>query len=77
MTALTRWIQWDHCHCATATPPCHSYLASDNLHSPMLRQLTPSDIENALPGGLAFDAQRGEGVIFHMISGVAEFGKIG
>lgn len=57
-------------------PRC--YTATDNLESHAYRGLTPDDlIEIAATNGLHFDAARQEGVVFHLIGALSEFGKLG
>jgi hypothetical protein len=62
----------------TATgQPCH-YFASDNLHDPAYRGLTPGDlIDIAVDNGLHFDAASQQGVVFHLIGALSEHGKLG
>jgi hypothetical protein len=60
-----------------AGKPC-SYYSSDNLHEERYRGLTPSDlIEIAATKGLHFNAATQEGVVFHLIGALSEFGKLG
>ena len=57
--------------------PCF-YYASDNLHAERYRGLTPSDlIDIAATHGLHFNAATQEGVVFHLIGALSEFGKLG
>ena len=57
-------------------PRC--YYASDNLESERYRGLTPYDlVDIAVVNGLHFHAATGEGVAFHLISALSEFGKLG
>ena len=57
-------------------PRC--YYASDNLESPHYRGLTPYDlVDIAAMNGLHFHAATGEGVAFHLIGALSEFGKLG
>ena len=57
--------------------PC-SYYASDNLHAPHYRGLTPEDlIDIAVANRLHFNAARHEGLVFHLIGALSEFGKLG
>lgn len=57
-------------------PRC--YYASDNLESEAYRGLTPDDlIDIAVLNGLHFHAATGEGVVFHLIGALSEFGKLG
>ena len=57
--------------------PCH-YYASDNLHATHYRGLTPEDlIDIAVANGLHFNAASQEGVVFHLIGALSEFGKLG
>jgi hypothetical protein len=54
------------------------YYASDNLHSDCYRGLAPSDlIDIAATHGLHFNAATQEGVVFHLIGALSEFGKLG
>jgi hypothetical protein len=53
-------------------------VATDHLESPMLRGLTIDDLFDIVARhGLHFDPARQEGVVFHMISCLTEFGRIG
>lgn len=57
-------------------PRC--YYASDNLESTRYRGLTPYDlVDIAVMNGLHFHAATGEGVAFHLIGALSEFGKLG
>ncbi|MBI4724314.1 MAG: carboxylate-amine ligase [Rhodomicrobium sp.] len=57
--------------------PCF-YYASDNLMADHYRGLTPSDlIDIAAIHGLHFNAATQEGVVFHLIGALSEFGKLG
>jgi hypothetical protein len=57
--------------------PCY-YTASDNLESASYRGLTPDDlIDISVMNGLHFHAAAAEGVAFHMIGALSEFGKLG
>lgn len=54
------------------------YYASDNLESERYRGLTPDDlIDIAVMNQLHFHAATGEGVAFHLIGALSEFGKLG
>ena len=54
------------------------YYASDNLESEHYRGLTPYDlVDIAVMNGLHFHAASGEGVAFHLIGALSEFGKLG
>jgi hypothetical protein len=62
------------------TPSGHPrcYYASDNLESEHYRGLTPDDlIDIAVMNGLHFNAATAEGVAFHLIGALSEFGKLG
>ncbi len=62
---------------SAAGKPC-SYYASDNLHAERYRGLTPSDlIDIAATRGLHFNAATQEGMVFHLIGALSEFGKLG
>jgi hypothetical protein len=57
-------------------PRC--YYASDTLESESYRGLSPEDlIDIAVVNGIHFDAARGEGVAFHLLGALCEFGKFG
>ena len=57
--------------------PCY-YYASDNLEAEQYRGLTPSDlIDIAAVNGLHFDGAYQQGVVFHLIGALSEFGKLG
>lgn len=57
-------------------PRC--YFASDNLESDAYRGLCPEDlIDIAVRNNLHFHAATGEGVAFHLIGALSEFGKLG
>jgi len=57
-------------------PRC--YYASDNLESERYRGLTPNDlVDIAVVNGLHFHAAISEGVAFHLIGALSEFGKLG
>jgi hypothetical protein len=54
------------------------YFASDNLESESYRGLCPDDlIDIAVRNNLHFHAATGEGVAFHLIGALSEFGKLG
>jgi hypothetical protein len=58
------------------SPRC--YYASDNLEAERYRGLTPYDlVDIAVMNGLHFHAATGEGVAFHLIGALSEFGKLG
>ncbi len=62
---------------SAAGKPCY-YYASDNLHEDRYRGLTPWDlIDIAATKGLHFNAATQEGVVFHLIGALSEFGKLG
>jgi hypothetical protein len=57
-------------------PRC--YYASDNLESERYRGLTPHDlVDIAVVNRLHFHAATGEGVAFHLIGALSEYGKLG
>ena len=57
-------------------PRC--YYASDNLELERYKGLSPEDlIDIAVLNGLHFHAGTGEGVAFHLIGALSEFGKLG
>ena len=54
------------------------YYASDTLEAPHYRGLTPDDlIDIAVENGLHFHSVKQEGVVFHLIGALSEFGKLG
>jgi hypothetical protein len=62
----------------TPTGQTCCYHASDNAQAPAYRGLTPDDlVDLAVLDGLHFDGARQEGVVFHLIGALSEFGKLG
>ena len=62
------------------TPMGHPryYYATDNLHSERYMGLTPDDlIDIAVYHGLHFNSAYQEGVVFHLLGALSEFGKLG
>ncbi len=54
------------------------YLCSDNVQKDSYKGLTPHDvIEIAMCNGLMYDGSSQEGVMFHLISTVSQYGKLG
>lgn len=54
------------------------YYSSDNLHEEMYRGLTPHDlIDISMIHKLRYDGTSQEGVVFHMIGALSQFGKLG
>ncbi|MDX1439514.1 MAG: peptide ligase PGM1-related protein, partial [Rubricoccaceae bacterium] len=54
------------------------YFASDNLVSESYKGLTPRDLlDIVVEHGLHFHGGRQEGVVFHLIGALSEFGKLG
>ena len=54
------------------------YCASDNLEKPRYRGLTPDAlIEMAVLNGLHFHGATQQGVVFHLLGALCEFGKLG
>jgi PGM1 C-terminal domain len=54
------------------------YVASDTVQSPSYRGLTPDDLlDIALCSNLHFDAAAQQGVAFHLMGALSEFGKFG
>jgi hypothetical protein len=54
------------------------YHASDNVEAEAYRGLTPDDlVDLAVLDDLHFDRGRREGVVFHLIGALSEFGKLG
>lgn len=57
---------------------CKFFVASDHLESPSYRVFTPDDIFEIIAlRGLHFDQSRQAGVVFHMLSALGEFGRLG
>lgn len=62
----------------TPSGQARCYYASDNLASESYRGLIPSDlIDIAALNGLHFDGACQQGVVFHLIGALSEFGKLG
>ena len=62
----------------TPSGAARCYFASDNLENERYRGLSPEDlIDIAVMNGLHFHAATGEGVAFHLIGALSEFGKLG
>ena len=58
------------------SPRC--YYSTDNLVSERYVGITPADlIDIAVMNGIHFDAATQEGVAFHLIGALSEFGKVG
>lgn len=54
------------------------YLFTDNLQNDRFKGLSPSDLmEIAMLNGLHYDATKEEGVMFHLIGALSQYGKIG
>jgi len=54
------------------------YYASDNLKNPHYRRLTPQDlIDIAVENDLHFHGATQQGVVFHLIGALSQFGKLG
>lgn len=54
------------------------YYSSDNLYQPWYKGLTPHDlIEIAMNNGLQYNPMTQEGVMFHLIGALSQFGKVG
>jgi hypothetical protein len=54
------------------------YYATDNLEHDSYKSLTPRDlIDIVVERGLHFDPTTQEGVVFHLIGAIAEYGKLG
>ena len=63
---------------STAAGSPRFYYASDNLEAERYCGLTPGDlIDIAVMNGLHFHGATQEGVVFHLIGALSEFGKIG
>ena len=64
-------------YCTPTGQPCY-YYASDNLQNPAYKGLTPDDlIDIAVNNELHFDAAGQQGVVFHLVGALSEFGKLG
>lgn len=62
----------------TANGQRRFYVCSDNVQCEHYKGLTPHDlIEIAICNGLMYDGSSQEGVMFHLISTLSEFGKLG
>jgi hypothetical protein len=63
---------------ATPTGQSRFYYASDNLEAEHYRGLTPADlVDIAALNGLHYNGATQEGVAFHLIGALSEFGKLG
>jgi len=57
--------------------PCY-YYASDNLQSTCYRGLTPDDlIDIVVLNGLHLHGATQQGVVFHLVGALSEYGKVG
>ena len=64
-------------YCTPTGQPCY-YFASDNLENPAYKGLIPDAlIDIAVNHGLHFDGATQQGVMFHLIGALSEFGKLG
>ena len=62
----------------TPTGGARCYYASDNIESPNYRGLSPDDlIDITAANNLHFHAATAEGVAFHLIGALSQFGKLG
>lgn len=62
----------------TANGQVRYYFASDNFHHEDFKGLTPHDlIEIAMCRGLLYDGSKQEGIMFHMMSSLSQYGKMG
>ncbi|MFN8355642.1 MAG: peptide ligase PGM1-related protein [Spirosomataceae bacterium] len=62
----------------TPTGQKRYYFATDNLKNPAYKQLTPYDLMDlSICQGLHYDGVTQEGVMFHLMGALSEFGKIG
>jgi hypothetical protein len=65
-------------HYYTANGQVRYYFCSDNLRSEQFHGLTPHDlIDIAMLHGLHYDGTSQEGVLFHLIGALSQFGKLG
>ena len=54
------------------------YFATDNLQKEQYKGLTPPDLlDIVIYHGLHFDHSKEEGVMFHLINALSQFGKLG
>ncbi len=61
----------------TPTGASRCYYASDNLEAPAYRGLSPADLlDIAALNGLHFNGAAQQGVVFHLIGALSEFGKL-
>jgi hypothetical protein len=64
-------------YCTPIGQPCY-YYASDNLWSLAYKGLTPEDlVDISVDFGLHFDGAAQQGVVFHLIGALSEYGKLG
>jgi hypothetical protein len=64
-------------YCTPTDQPCY-YLASDNLQNPAYKGMIPDDlIDIVVDHGLHFDGAAQQGVVFHLIGALSEYGKLG
>ena len=62
----------------TATQQPRFYFSSDNLQRPSFKGLTPHDLmEIASFHNLLYDGSKQEGVMFHLIGALSQYGKLG
>lgn len=62
----------------TANGQVRYYYATDNLKSDIYKGLTPHDlIDIAMYNGLMYDGSSQEGVMFHLIGAMSQYGKLG
>ena len=62
----------------TASGQPRYYFASDNLQSDAYKGLTPHDmIDIAIYHGLMYDGTKQEGVMFHLLGALSQYGKLG
>jgi len=67
----------DGTYCTPTAKPCY-YYASDNLQSSAYKGLTPEDlVDIAVDNGLHFDSASQQGVVFHLIGALSQYGKLG
>ncbi len=66
------------CRAGAARGQQSFYVPSDNLHDPAYGGLTPSDlIDIAVDNRLHFDSATAQGVVFHLVGALSEYGKLG
>ena len=69
---------WEQCRFRMPNGGERFYFASDNLVNEKYKGLTPHDlIDIAMCNGIQYNSARQTGVMFHMVSALSQYGKIG